>query len=278
MKRHLAKRVTSSVCLLALMGSAFAGHTGVMGTAHTKGKLYLGVFGGAGSTQETNVAQYGTAFYTEAQGGPLAVNAFGHKHSQSAGFLGLQLGYQAKDRSLGANTPWTLAPAIELEGYSFSNKTVSGELINNTARLPEHDFVVSYPVSRTVFLTNAVLNFNNPCVLVHPYIGFGIGAALVRISGADASQISPPEVGVNHYNGNDSDTSPTFAGQIKAGLSYDINKCVSVFAEYRWLYMSSTHFIFGSTVYTGHPETSPWQLKVDPQRSNLGAIGIRFNM
>jgi opacity protein-like surface antigen len=128
-----------------------------------------------------------------------------------------------------------------------------------------------------VFLANAVFNFNAPCLVVHPYIGFGIGNAVVRVSDATSTQINPPEEGVNHYNASSSDTNSTFAGQIKLGLSYDINKCISLFAEYRWQYLANTHFVFGSTVYPGHVETSSWQVNLDAQRYNLGNVGIRFN-
>jgi opacity protein-like surface antigen len=273
MKLPINKHVYSSIALLVLTGSAFAHHHG-----STSQKVYLGIFGGGASTESFNVTQFGTAFYTEAAGGPLAVNAFGDTSSRSTGFFGVQLGYQAHEMMLHPRLPWTLSPAVEMEAYSFSNKTFNADLINNTARLPEHDFVVSYPMSRNVFLANAVLNFNHPCFLLHPYVGFGIGGAVLRISGADASQIAPPEVGINHYNANDSDTNPTFAGQIKAGLSYDVNKWVSLFLEYRWLYLSSTHYAFGSTVYPTHVVTSNWQVKMDPQRTNMGSIGIRFNV
>lgn len=267
-------RISSSIFLFALTTTAFASAP----MEPTSGKVYVGVFGGWGSSNNFDISQYGTAFYPEASGGPLAVNAFGRLNSQSAPFFGVQLGYQAPAILLTPCSPWTLGPAAELEGYSMSNRSFSGDLSNDTARLPEHDFLVTYPMSRTVFLANAILNFNNPCVLVHPYVGFGIGGAIIRISGADATQVSPAEVGVNHYNANTSDATSTFSGQIKLGLSYDINKYVSVFADYRWLYLANTHFVFGSTVSPGHPETSSWQVNMDPQKYNLGNVGVRFNL
>ncbi len=75
-------------------------------------------------------------------------------------------------------------------------------------RLPEHDFVVSYPMSRTVYLANAVLSLNNTSFPVHPYVGF----------------------------------------------------------------------VFGSTVYPTHAPTSEWQVQLDPQRYNLGDVGIRVSV
>jgi opacity protein-like surface antigen len=90
-------------------------------------------------------------------------------------------------------------------------------------------------------------------------------------------QVNPPENGINHYNENSSDTNSTFAGQIKLGLNYDINKCVSLFAEYRWLYIANSHFVFGSTDYPTHVPTSTWEVNLDAQRSHLGNVGVRVN-
>jgi opacity protein-like surface antigen len=189
------------------------------------------------------------------------------------------VGYQGHEILLDPKSQWALVPAAELEGYYLGNTSYTGHLINDEAtRLDEHDFTVTYPIERGVFLTNAVFNLNIPCYRFHPYVGLGFGAAIVNISGADSLQVSPPEAGVNHYNSSTGDTAPTFAGQVKAGVSYDINDCLSLFAEYRWLYLSTTHFTFGSTVYPGHAVTSSWQVKLDHQNFNMGAVGIRLSL
>ena len=276
MKFH-QQLIFSSLGLFALTSTAFANHTKMMETS-TPSNVYIGVFGGGGSSNQFSADQYGTAYYFESMGGPLAVNGFGHVNNKSGWFFGAQLGYQAQERVFGIIPSWTLTPAAELEGFYLGKKTFSGTVANDTSRLPEHNFDVSYPTKRSVFLTNAVLSLNNPCFMFHPYIGFGIGGAIARISGADSLQVAPQEPGVNHYNSNTSDTDSTFAGQIKLGLSYDFNKCVSIFAEYRWLYLASTHFTFGSTVYPTHAATSSWQVDLGPQRYNLGSVGLRFNI
>lgn len=266
--------ISSSILLLALATPTFASHA----QEPCAEKLYFGVFGGGGSSNSINTSQFGTAYYIEAQGGPLAVNAFGQLGSKSTGFFGAQIGYQARDVFLNYSPQWVLRPAAELEGYIMSKSTFNGDLINNTDRLPEHDFVVSYPMHRTVYLINAVLNFKNHHFPVTPYIGLGIGNAIVRISNASATQIDPPEAGFNHYNASTNATDSVFAGQIKLGLSYGINKYISIFADYRCLYLASSNFTFGSTVYPSHPETSSWQVILDAQRYNLGNIGIRFSL
>lgn len=276
MKSHI-KYACSVIGLLASMNSLFASHAMAV-TTPASGKVYVGVFGGGGSSKSFNADQYGTAYILESSGGSLAVNAFGHIKSHSAHFAGVQLGYLAPEILLSPSSQWSLAPAIELEGYYLGKSSLNGELINETARLPEHDFDVVYPMKRSVFLVNTVLTFNKPCLLIHPYVGLGIGGAIARISGADSTQLSPPEAGVNHYNSNTSDMDTTFAGQVKLGLSYDINDAISVFAEYRWLYLSSTQFTFGSTVYPTHAATSSWLVKLDPQKYNLGSVGIKINL
>lgn len=272
-------RASSSILLVALTAPAFA-TTSMEPTAVTApGKFYAGIFGGGGSSNSFNSSQFGSVYYPEISGGPLAVNAFGTLGSQSSSFFGAQLGYQAKEILLSSSSQWTLGPAAELEGYSLNNSTFNGTLINNTVRSAEQNFAVSYPMSRTLFLANAVLSFNHPRLLVHPYVGFGIGDAIIRISGANATQENPAEVGINHYNADPSDTNSAFAAQIKIGMSYDITKHISVFADYRGLYIASTDFVFGSTVYPAtHMETSSWQVNLDAQRYNMGNIGIKFSL
>ncbi len=276
------KGLYPALLLSILTSSAFATQSALMAPAATDapGKFYLGIFGGEGSSNQFHVGQFGTAFFTEAAGGPLSVNALGHTNSRSSWLVGAQAGYKAQDIMLTPSSPeWSLTPAIELEGYYFGKRSFEGNLVNNNAeRLPEHNFTVTYPTKSSVFVANAVLSLNHSCFLFHPYIGAGFGGAIVKIAGADSMQTNPSEVGINHYNSDNSDTAPTFAGQVKAGLSYDINNYVSVFAEYRWLYLSSTHFTFGSTVYPGHAETSSWQVKLDPERYNMGTIGLRFSL
>lgn len=271
--------ISASILLCAFTTLATANQNPTESPIVSKaGKLYIGAFGGGGASNDFNGSQHATAFIIEAAGGPLAVNAFAKLDSENPAFLGAQLGYQAPDIVLNASSQWTLGPAFELEGYTTNRRSVSGEFIHNTPRIEEHDFLVSFPTRRTMLLANAILNFNKNCFPLHPYIGFGIGNAIVRISDADATQIEPAEVGVNHYNTNTSDTNATFAGQFKLGFSYDISKHLSFFADYRWLYLANSHFLFGSTAAPNHAPTSSWQVKLDAQQFHLGNIGIRFNV
>jgi opacity protein-like surface antigen len=270
------------------LGLAYAltsglGYAGTMGeeVVCTTGKIYAGVFGGAGSSNRVNIAQFGTAFFREAEGGALAVDAFGRLHRRTVGLVGGQVGYQWAERFLSSlNLPWGLAPAVELEGYYLSKSKFTGHEINNdTRRLPEHDFLVTYPTRAGIFLSNAVLNLNIPNLnRFHPYVAAGIGAAVVTIHRAQALQVAPPEIGINHYNSNPGDTEATFAAQTKVGLNFDFTQNINIFAEYRWLYIPNSKYSFGSTVYQGHAPTSSWLVKLSTQNYNMGAVGIRYSI
>ena len=78
------KSINRTILLFLMTGSVFATHTRMMAPEVVPGKVYLGLFGGDGSTRDANLTQFGTAFYFEGVGGPLAVNAFGHTNSESA--------------------------------------------------------------------------------------------------------------------------------------------------------------------------------------------------
>lgn len=262
-------RTYISIFFLSLSTSVFA-------TPNSDNAFYIGGFGGIGTANHFNVSQFGTAFFTEAEGGPLAVNAFGQLGNPSAPFFGAQLGYQAPEINLKTDSVWKMKLAAELEGYTMSHRSFHGILSNNTERIPEHTFNVSYPLHRTVFLGNAILNFIHPRFIMHPYIGLGIGNALVRIAEATGMQSNPIEANVNHYNAKSSDSVSVFAGQLKVGFSYELTSHMAFFADYRRLYLASSDFRFGSTVYPTHVETSHWQVKLSSQKYNLANIGLKF--
>lgn len=276
-------KITSSILLGFLSTSmSFLGYAGTMGPVpNLSGKIYAGVFGGGGSSNDTSIKQFGTAFFTEAAGGPLAVNAFGVATRNKMGFVGGQVGYQWTETTLSLfNALSGIAAATELEGYYLGKGKFSGhDLNNNTSRLPEHDFFVTYPVKTGVFLINAVATFNFATQpRFKPYAAAGIGAGVLSINNATAIQIAPPEVGVNHYNSNTKSSDAVFAGQLKAGLAVDLTENFSVFGEYRWIYLSSSNYNFGSTVYPNHAVTSSWLVRLGSQTYNTGALGLRYSI
>ncbi|TAL62280.1 MAG: hypothetical protein EPN84_06750, partial [Legionella sp.] len=149
---------------------------------------------------------------------------------------------------------------------------------DTSSRLSEHDFALTYGANTGVFLVNAVLNANNSMFQkFRPYVGVGIGSAVISISDAFSLQVNPLEAGVNHFSTTD-DKAATFAAQPKIGFRYDVNPNLNIFAEYRFLYIAPSNFIFGSTIAPGHAATSAWHLDIPSQIYNMGTVGIDFDL
>lgn len=239
-------------------------------------RVYIGAFGGGLYSDSTKLSQVGTAFLVEASGGPLAVNAKGHSKKNSFGFGGVQLGYE-RSMQLGCSD-WVLAPAAEIEAFFYKHKQ-RGDLINDSDRLEEHDFVNSFNLDTSVCLINAVFSLNNDCMFgLTPYVGGGVGAAHLALKNAKSIQISPAEPGLNHYNSNRNDSSWAFAAQAKAGLRYNICNSLHIFAEYRYLFVDSSNYLLGSTSYPGHAVTSPWNVKVNDTHYQAFTFGIQYDL
>ena len=267
--------------LLIASGSVVYGGTMGPESVAPMDALYIGVFGGGGSVASGDLHQEGTAFLGDMEGGPLAVNGKGKFNSSSEWLVGGHVGYQWPARSFNHVSPnWTFVPATELEGYYMGGPTIEGyDQNNDTTRLLEHDFHVTYPLHTGVFLVNAILNANHANFgKFHPYIGVGAGAAVLSITGANATQKTPAEPGINHYNSRTNDTSLAFAAQPKIGVSFDVSQNTKMFVEYRFLYLSASDFTFGSTVYPTHAATSHWNVNIGSQYYNLGTIGIQYDL
>lgn len=246
------------------------------------GRLYIGGFGGGIWTDSASIEQLGTAFFpydppTFTTGGPLAVIAQGHTKSSSTGFGGAQVGYEWL-KPWGCD--WTLGTAGELEAYYFQHKNSGTHLINHTLRgLPEHDFVDSFKLNRTVILANVVFSLTSCCMQgFTPYVGGGIGAAYLSLRNADSFQVEPVEAGINHFNSRRSDSTWAFAAQAKAGIRYNFCECFHIFAEYRYLYIDNGNFILGSTNYTTHVPTSAWNVRIKSVNHNAFAVGLQFDL
>ncbi|MFA6303002.1 MAG: hypothetical protein WC627_07705 [Legionella sp.] len=279
--RAVPYSVSALGILLALTGTDL--QAGAMGPTQVTApeKVYFGVFGGGGASNNVDVNVYGVAFFSEINPpflGPLDINLFGQTDSRSVGMIGGQVGYQWSELFL--NSQFGLSPAVELEGYYLGQSTfTSHEISNESFLLPMHNFETTYPLSSGVALGNFVLNLT-PANYTrwHPYLGGGIGAAILSISDADATQVFPVEEGVNHFNGNPSNTVATFAAQTKVGLNFDFTEHFSVFAEYRWLYVAQSSFTFGSTIYPQHVPTSSWNSVFGAQYYNMGSLGARISV
>lgn len=241
-------------------------------------RFYIGAFGGQLFSNSTKFVQTGTAFFSEAVGGPLAIHATGHSGKKSPGYGGAQIGYEWKGSRC---SEWSVGRAAEIEAF-FYRHTHKAHLINSLAtdRLPEHDFADTFPTNVGVYLVNGVLSLNNSCSWSNfsPYIGGGIGVANICIRKAKSFQVSPPELGVNHFDSDRTDVTWAFAAQAKAGLRYNICDRFHIFAEYRFVFVDTSRYLFGSTAAAGHVPTSTWNVDMKRNYYNAYTIGLQYDL
>ncbi|MBM3198611.1 MAG: hypothetical protein FJZ58_05085 [Chlamydiae bacterium] len=242
--------------------------------------LYMSVYGGGGAMMSgVSLTQLATALYDTEAGGPIAVNAKGSSKSSGFWLVGANIGYNWFTKPL-AQTGFRISPSIELEGFYIGQHTIIGPYQNNKhTRLGKHIFEINLPINIGAALVNMVFDFNHRnCPKLHGYLGLGWGAAVTSISQATAYQTTPPEHGINHFSGDPNDTGLAFAAQPKIGLLFDCSSRVSLFGEYRFLYLSNTDYQFGSTIADGHVATTDWIVKIGPQLLNIGILGIRVKL
>lgn len=242
--------------------------------------LYASVLGGGGwMPSGVPLFQLATALYSDADGGPLAVNATGTADSSSFWVIGVQIGYSWVTKPF-FQEKFCLTPSIELEGLYLGRHDINGRYMNNKySRLPQHVFDITLPMEAEVALVNMVFNFQHECwQRWQGYVGLGWGVAHTSVSNADAEQIIPTEAGVNHFDGDSSVAGLAVAVQPKIGVLYNCNSNLSFFAEYRFLYLSDTVYQFGSTVALNadHVPTTDWKVTMGSQPLNIGLVGIRY--
>lgn len=273
--RHLLALL--ALLSLNIMNSSLI--AGEYGSSSDSNRIYVGAFGGGLYSNSTKMYQMGTAFFTEAEGGPLAVYAQGPTDETSSGFGGAQIGYEWSKGPCNIRcSDWSLDPAVELEAFWYSH-TKEGHLMNPTERLPEHDFLDSFNMNMGVYLINAVLSLNHSCFgAFSPYIGGGVGTTRISIRNATSLQTAPIEAGINHFNSEQRDSAWAFAAQVKAGLRYNFCKSFHIFGEYRYLFVDASNYIFGSTVYPNHVPTSPWNVKVQNIHYNAFVFGLQYDL
>jgi len=144
---------------------------------------YIGVFGGGGSRSSASVSQSGTAFFPEAAGGPLAVDAAGRTSSGGVGFGGAHLG---DEWSYGKY----LKPALEIEGFYLAGNQQRATLVKRTDRLDAHVFSDTFPTRTTVLLANMVVGFRTSYQGITPYVG-GVGFSFQERCKRRAAGFSP---------------------------------------------------------------------------------------
>jgi len=231
--------------------------------------FYLGIFGGGGNSSDNNFTQQGIVFFDSSAGGPLIIKAQNAANTNSVGIGGAHIGYNWLGQQM-----WGVVPATEIEAY-YLGVTESAGLYNPSTRIPEHFFIDSFPINSGVFLANIVLS--SQMNRFHPYLSGGIGASILSISNAVSTQVSPAEPGVNHFNSNPNASNWTFAAQGKAGLLFNVDDHWSIFAEYRYLFLAPTQYLFGSTQYPTHVATTNWTVNFASLNVNMGSAGIAYN-
>lgn len=281
--------VICGLCSLTLASPALmASTTAALSSSPPLSGFYLGGFGGWGASNDFEVTQSGVAFFSphtfrtppfnSSLDAPLGISAEGDSDGESMGFGGIHLGYEWL-MPMYKDTTWTLTPAIELEGIYFSDNTEADDLDNSNIVLNPHIFDDEFSMKTGVVLVNGIVSLN--CLrmnMLHPYIGVGLGAAVISINDADSTQVSPAEPGVNHFNSDEDGLDWTFAAQAKAGLRYVLSEHWRVFAEYRFLYLGDTDFTFGPTEYPTHVQTTSWDVDFDNMYFNAGALGIEWTL
>jgi opacity protein-like surface antigen len=245
-----------------------------IGQEPISGGIYIGAFGGAGFSDNDDVSQNGVALYPDGKGGPFNVSANGMNH-ESAGIGGAHIGYEWRMLSVGNGE---VIPAAEFEGI-YLGTTQNALLFNPNNRLVGHSFIDNFPMDIDIFFTNAVLTYRSSVLgRFAPYIGAGVGAAKVLISNADSTQVVPFELGINHFNSNPNAADWTFAAQAKIGLQFTLNEHWRLFGEYRLIDVSTSDYIFGSTQYTTHIPTTPWNVHFKNMDYNTALAGIQYKV
>jgi opacity protein-like surface antigen len=245
------------------------------------GSYYLGVFGGGGGSTSSSVEQVGTAFYSP----PKPVVAVGSSSpSSTTAMAGAHAGFEWNELTLGnQDSGWGLRPAVEVEGFYLGGSQAGDLLSPNTPGVPNHTFRVNLPGSNGVFVANAVFGLKTPLSdSILPYVGAGVGGATMNINNANSEQLNPPEPGLNHYNSNPNASSSALAVTAKAGLRGEIAEHLSLFAEYRYVYLGSSDYTFGSTIGAvsaccpNHVPTTNWNVSSGAQNYSLGVAGIEY--
>ncbi len=249
-------------------------HSAAADVSPTEAGPYIGIFGGIGSSSVTSLQQTGAVYLNPPHSYPkLPVNAKGPTDTNNDIFVaGIQIGYEWDRPTF--TSGWGILPAVEFEGLYIGEHSPIGEMPVRPRFLGTQ--YVEIPLTTGVALANAVLTLKTPYSdRIFPYLGLGVGAAFTFINGSDSS--NPSEPGINHFNSDPDASDIAFALQAKAGIKAKIHKNVFLFLEYRYLFIDSTSYTFGSTDYPGaHLPTTSWRVDLGRQEYNLFTAGLQY--
>lgn len=232
--------------------------------------VYLGVFGGVGTSFATRLQQRGKVHISERFS--LPINALGSTSNANVKLGGIQLGYEGQWRADGSG--WALKPSVQLEGIYIGEHSPVGEMPVHPSALGTQ--YVTVPTRVGLGMANAMFTFDTPYSdRIFPYLGVGVGVALVSIKGSDSA--NPMEPGINHFNSDPDASDTAFAMQMKVGLKARVNKNLHLFTEYRYLTIDNTRYSFGATDYPDrHLPTDAWQVDMGRQEYNLFVVGLQY--
>lgn len=260
------KRILVFITCLSAAGPCFA-----TDTAARRGDVYVGLFGGHGRSSPATLRQQGTVYLAPPHLHPrLPIDANGSTGNSDLSFGGAHVGYEWDGWTQGS--AWGLRPALELEGLYLGTHSPTGVMPVDPAFLGTQ--YVTIPMTAGVFLANAVITLRTP-YSIHPYIGIGIGGALISIKDSDSA--NPSEPGINHFNSDPDSSDFAMAFQFKAGIKAELCENLDLFFEYRRLSIGATNHTFGATDYPGlHQPTAAWDIDLGRQSYNLFVVGLRL--
>ncbi|TFE70610.1 hypothetical protein [Methylacidiphilum caldifontis] len=199
--------------------------------------LYAGLYGGAGYMDTNNYnSNFSSGLFGNGQMGG---------NWQWVG--GVKVGYQWKGWELGDNLAgkgWYLMPAAEFDGFYIGNSQ-SGSGFTGFATSPTTIAASStntgMQLNMGIMTINGLLKLVTPWKFV-PYIGMGVGGYYLS-----ASNISQSVAGRGIVNGA-STTDGGFVFTPIAGSEYYLTKELSVFVEFKFLYMNNPILNYGTAL------------------------------
>ncbi len=290
-----------------LLAAGIACAASVAQAADTGRGIYVGAFGGLGRTDNQDVQQTGVAHkrgdYALAgfSDFDLKVDVKGSVKRNTSTLAGAHVGYEwavpaskfkaaieleglylDADQKSNLENPLTEVVAnTDVEAESYSHLL---EAVNEHYGAGEHRFKNSLNMNATLFLANGVATYDTGTQF-EPYIGAGVGIALVNMKDAVSNQTNPSgpieltsdtHEEVNHFNSKTHASDYAFAAQMKVGVRTKLTDRISAFAEYRYVHVNATQFTFGSTSYVGHSPTDNWNVNNGAMNLHNGVIGVEY--
>ena len=242
-------------------------------------RYYLHAFGGGFASDGVTLNQQGSIPFSDYQ---LAVSAVGRAKFQNNGLVGGALGYQVQNLVLGEKKPWHFIPAFEVEGF-YLHSQLKANLVN-----PETDVAYNNKVpivNKNVpagqqrlsdgFQYHAGFLFANVVSVfrfstlgnIEPYLGFGLGSAFDQLTAATSTESQRD----NYFLPQNNAFNAVFAAQIKSGLRLAVSENINIFAEYRYIYSSTSNYRMGSRLLDAQ-----WNLDFGTMHLNAGVLGVGY--